>query len=92
MDYCLAIKRNEVLTDVTTWMNLENIVLWGAWVTSYQVRHSTPDFGSGHDSQFVRLSPELSSVLTSGNLLGILSLPLFLSLFLSCARCLSQNK
>lgn len=27
MEYCLAMKRNEVLTHATTWMNPENIIV-----------------------------------------------------------------
>ena len=49
---------------------------WGAWVAQL-VERPTLDFGSGHDLKVCEISeikPELGSVLTGQNLLGILSL------------------
>ena len=51
----------------------------GAWVAQ-SVKHLTLDFGSGHGLTFMRLSPASGFALTVRSLLGILSLPLSVSL------------
>ena len=52
----------------------------GAWVVPVgEVSYLTLDFGSGHEFKFMRSNPESGSVLTVQSLLGILCLPLSLS-------------
>ena len=53
------------------------------------VKRPTLDFGSGHDPRAVGSSPASGSALTVRGLLGILSLPLSVSL--SPARALSPS-
>ena len=43
------------------------------------IAFTSHSFSSGHDPRVVRLSPTLGSVMTMQSMLGILSLPLFLS-------------
>ena len=56
------------------------------------VKRPTLDFSSGHDLMVRDFEPRLGSVLIVWSLLGILSLPLFLSVSVSVSVSLSHNK
>ena len=56
------------------------------------VKHPTLDLGSGHDLTVCELSPVSGSALRVWTLLGILSLPLSLSVPLLLSLSLSQKK
>ena len=62
-----------------------------AWVAQ-SIKHTTLDFGSGHDLMILRSSPTSGSLLTAWRLLGILILPLSLPLPCSCSFSPKTNK
>ena len=74
----------------------------GAWVPQL-VKRQTLDFGSGHDLTVCKFEPHVmishfefeprvGLCTNAQSLLGILSLPVSLSLPLPCSHSLSQNK
>ena len=65
------------------------IKIRGAWVAQL-VKCTTLDFGSGHDSWFMRSSPASGSAMTARSLLVIISLSL-LSLYPSLFPSLSLS-
>ena len=61
-------------------LEVKILEVWGTWVAQL-VKRLTRDLGSGHDLTVCEFKPALDSSLTVESLLGILSLPLYPSLF-----------